>query len=80
MRMRLKRRHTGFLTKRSSMNQTLERLDRLIANLRDDQQELMEMYDTIEMEINQLEKEADRLEATLNDNVSVCNDGLTFTP
>jgi prefoldin subunit 5 len=61
------------------MNQTVERLDRLIANLRDEQQELMEMYDTLEMEINQLEKEADRLEALSND-VSVCNDDLTYSP
>ena len=62
------------------MNQTVELLDRLIANLREEQQELMEMYDTLEMEITQLEKEADRLEAKLNDNVSVCNDGLTPAP
>ncbi len=49
------------------MNQTIERIDRLIANLRDDQQELMEMYDTLEKEINALEKQADRLEAQSNE-------------
>ena len=49
------------------MNKTIERIDRLIANLRDDQQELMEMYDTLEMEINQLEKQADKLEAQSNE-------------
>ena len=49
------------------MNKTIERIDRLIANLRDDQQELMEMYDTLEIEINQLEKQADKLEAQSNE-------------
>ena len=43
-------------------------LDRQIALLRDKQQELSEMYEDIENEIVQYEREADGLEAQLNDN------------
>ena len=49
------------------MKERVAYLDRLISKLRDEQQELMEQYDTLESEIVQHEREADRLEALIND-------------
>ena len=42
-------------------------LDRMICKLRDEQDGLLEEYNTIEQIIVEYEKEADRLEAQLND-------------
>ena len=45
----------------------IDYLDRQIAKLRNEQNDLMQEYDEIDCAIVKLEKEADRLEAVVND-------------